>query len=106
MGWVRKTTGIQGQIDAAAKNADAQEKATREAAAAQQRALLDSAKAAADNQAQIAARAAAEAAASDAVSQPLATADVQLSSSTEDTATKRRTRRASFGRNYSSGVNL
>jgi hypothetical protein len=107
MGFVRKKTGIQGQIDAAAMNADAQEAATKQAAMAQQRALMDSARAAAASTSQIAARAAAESKAADAASQPLATADVQLDDPTgQDGVAARRTRRASFGRGYSSGVNL
>jgi hypothetical protein len=101
-----KLTGADAQLEAARANADAQEASTKQAAAAQQRALMDAARAAADSQIQITARAAAEDAASEAVAQPLATADVQLGSSEENSPSKRRTRRASFGRNYSSGVNL
>ena len=104
MGFVRKVTGVQGQIDAANANASAQENATRQAAAAQQRALTDSAKAAAMAQAQAASRAAAEGKAANAVSAPLGNADVQLDSPDEVRTT--RTRRGSYGRSYSGSVSI
>lgn len=104
MGFVRKVTGVQGQIDAANKNASAQEAATKAAAAAAQQQLMQSAKSAAEQQAQMAARSAAEDKASDAVAKPLDNADVQLDENSPDSVTATRNkRRASFGRNYSSG---
>jgi hypothetical protein len=104
MGFVRKVTGVQAQIDATNANADAQTKATAQAAAADQQQLMQSAKATADQQAQIAARSAAESKASSAVSAPLEQADVQLAGDGADA--QRRSRKASFGRNYSSGVSI
>lgn len=66
---------------------------------------MQSAKATADQQALLAARSAAEAKASDAVSQPLQSADVQLDDSGDSNSARNR-RKASFGRNYSSGVSI
>lgn len=105
MGFVRKITGVQGQIDAAKRNAKAQEDATKQAAAAQAQALNASANAAAQQQAQLAARSAAEAKAASAVSAPLDQADVQLDDSGATTAA-RKSRRAVFGKNYSTGVSI
>jgi hypothetical protein len=108
MGFVRKITGVQGQIDATNKNTQAQVDAAKQASQAQEAALQASAQAAADSQAQAAARSAAEQKASDAVSAPLDQADVQLqTNNTDQTSTEqRRTRQASFGRNYSGGVSI
>lgn len=109
IGFVRKVTGVQGQIDAANANAEAQVQATEQASKASAQAQQDSARAAADQQAMLAARNAAETAASDAASQPLETADVQLdTNSGESASATRRTRRAVFGKNYgsSSGVSI
>jgi hypothetical protein len=108
MGFVRKITGVQGQIDATNRNTDAQNNATKQAAQAQAAALQASAQAAADGQAQAAARSAAEQKAADAVSAPLDQADVQLQSNNTDQTTteQRRTRQASYGRNYSGGVSI
>ena len=107
MGFIRKITGVQAQIDAANQNADAQENATRQAAQAQTQALMDNARAAAEQQAQVAARSAAESKAQVAVSAPLQTADVQLQQDpTMSSAQVRNKRLASFGRNYSTGVSI
>ena len=107
MGFVRKVTGIQGQIDAANRNADAQLAATSEAAKNQASQLQASAKAAADQQAMLAARSAAEDKAGQSAATPLQTADVQLDENSPDSVTATRAkRRASFGRNYSGGVSI
>lgn len=107
MGFVRKITGVQDQVDATNANAAAQERATTEAARAQQAALAASATAAADSQSQLAARSAAEAKAKDAASSPLATADVQLDANAPDSVTATRAKRkAAYGRNYSGGVSI
>lgn len=107
MGYVRKLTGAQGQIDAARQNAAATEAATMQAAKAQQQQLIQSAKAAADAQAQASARAAAEAKASAAVSAPLETVDVSLDAPVaESAAVVKRRKRASFGTGYSTGVSV
>jgi hypothetical protein len=107
MGKIRKWTGADAQINAARANAAAQEESTKQAADAQLRTLTDSARAAAQQQTQIAARLAAENKASAAATAPLATADVQLDETGgADPAAQRRTRRAAFGRSYNSGVNL
>jgi hypothetical protein len=107
MGYLRKLTGAQGQIDAMNANAAASEAATKQAAAGQMAQLQQSARAAADNQAMVSARQAAESAASEAAMQPLGTADVSLSAPQEDTVTAQRSKkRAAYGRNYSSGVSI
>lgn len=104
MGFVRKITGVQAQIDATNHNADVAEKATREAAAAAQAELMQTAKAAADQQAQMAARSAVEQKASEVASAPLESADVQLDQNSPDSVTATRAKRkAAFGRNYASG---
>lgn len=107
MGFVRKITGVQAQIDATNANAAAQEDATKQAAARQQAELMASAKAAADQQAQMAARMAVEQKASDLASAPLESADVQLDQNSPDSVTATRAKRkAAFGRNYSAGVSI
>ena len=107
MGFVRKITGVQSQIDATEQNAAAQENATKQAAAAQTQTLMQNAPATAAQQGQLAARSAAEAKASAAVSQPLDSADVQLQADSPDSAAaSRNKRRAAFGRNYSTGVSI
>ena len=105
MGYVRKIMGVQSQIDEARRKALAQEEATKQAAQAAERASMVSAKAMADQQAQLAARSAAEQKASDAVSVPLAQVDVSVDTESASTSDVRR-RRAKFGRDYSSGVNI
>lgn len=107
MGFIRKITGVQSQIDATNANASAQENATKAAAAAQTQTLMQNAEATAAQQGQLAARSAAEAKAATAVSQPLGTADVQLQPDSPDSAAAvRNKRRASFGKNYSTGVSI
>lgn len=107
MGFVRKATGVQAQIDATNQNADAQVAATKQAADSQQQALMQSAQASATQQAQLAARDIAATKASDAVSKPLVNADVQLEANpTDSVAGSRAKRKASFGQNYSGGVSI
>jgi hypothetical protein len=107
MGFIRKITGVQAQIDAAKQNAAAQEKATKQAADAQSESLMSAAKAAADQQSMLAARRVVENKAADLASTPLATADVQLDQSPTESVTARRAKRkATYGRSYSSGVSI
>lgn len=105
MGFLRKITGVQGQIDAARENAAAQETETKRAAQQAETNMMQSAKAAADSQAQLAARSAAEQKASDAINVPLGTVDVSVDTGSSSTSDVRR-RRAKFGRDYNSGVNI
>jgi hypothetical protein len=107
MGFLRKITGAQGQIDSMNRNADIQVAATEQAAAAQTKALNDAAMAAAQAQKQAAARARVEEQAADAASKPLAVADVALDAEQQGSAIgESRRRRASFGRSYGSGVSI
>lgn len=105
MGFVRKITGVQAQIDAANANADAQIKATKQAAADQQRSLMETAKAAADQQALLSQRNAASIKAEKVASTPLDSVDVSLDAGA-DTTGKRKATRASFGRNYGGGTGV
>lgn len=105
MGFLRKITGAQGQIDAAKRNAAAQEEDTKRAARAAESQMMQAAKSAADSQAMLAARSAAEQKASDAVSVPLASVDVSVDTEAAATSDVRR-RRAKFGRDYSTDVNI
>ena len=105
MGFLRKITGVQGQIDAAKRNAAAQEMETKRAAQQAEANMMQAARAAADSQAQLAARSAAEQKANDAVSLPLASVEVNVDTEPTSTSDVRR-RRAKFGRDYSSGVNI
>ena len=75
---VMKLTGVQAQIDATNRNADAQYAATAQATRDSQAAMMASAQAAADQQATLAARKDAEAKAAAAASTPLETADVSI----------------------------
>ena len=106
-GFIRKITGVADQVNATKDNTKAQVKATEDAAAAQSAALQQSAKSAADAQAQVAARSVAEDKASTSAATPLGQADVQLSADQADsvTATSQR-RKVAFGRNYSGGVKI
>lgn len=102
MGFIRKLTGAQAQIDAAAKNADAQIAATQQAAIDTQSTMNAQAKAAADQMSMQAAREAASDKAAAAIGQPLATADVALE---DPTARPTRKTRGAFGRG-TSGVSI
>lgn len=107
MGFVRKLTGVQGQIDATNANTDSQVQAAKQAADAQVQALNASAKAATDAARMAADRERAAGAAADAASKPLAVADVALDAgAAESVVAGRRSRRAQFGKNYSSGVSI
>lgn len=107
MGFVRKITGQQKQIDAANRNADAQVKATEQAARDQQAAAAAAAIAAANAQRAAAERDRVTRAASDAASTPMGTADVALDAPESESAgiTRKRTR-AQFGKSYGSGVSI
>jgi hypothetical protein len=107
VGYVRKITGAQGQIDAMNNNAAAQVSAAKTAADAQVQAMNAGAAAAADAQKQAAARGQAESLAVASASKPLATADVALDESLSGEGTGAvRKRRAQFGKNYASGVSI
>lgn len=108
MGFLRKITGAQGQINAMNKNTSAQIKAARETADAQVAALNDSARAAADNQRNMAERAKVEDAASESLNQPMGVADVALDAPQAGSSIAGvRKRRQQFGTGYSSsGVNI
>lgn len=103
MGFFRKLTGAQQQVDAIKENAARQAEATRQAASQAQQQLMQTAKAAADSQALASARMVAETKASDAVSQPMAIADVQLDPNGPLGQMISRRRKASFRASASSG---
>jgi hypothetical protein len=108
MGFLRKLTGAQGQIDAAKKNANATMAAAKLSADSQIAALNATTQAAAAAQAQAAERSRVEREAADAVSKPLEVADVSLAPAATGSAVgDARRKRAQFGRGYSAtGVNL
>jgi hypothetical protein len=108
MGFVRKLTGVQKQIDATNRNADAQIKAAKMAADSQVAALNAGAKAVADNQRLAADRARVEQTASEAANIPMGVADVALDAgATESVGVARRKVRAQFGKgSYSAGVGI
>lgn len=104
---IMKFTGVQDQIDATNRNADAQYAATEAATRNQQQALMQQAQDAADAQANLIARQDAERKAADAVSTPLETAEVAIDAPTaESSTTTRAKRRRQFGQSYSGGVQL
>lgn len=103
MGWLRKITGVQGQIDAANRNAAAQEEAIAQAEKNTTQTLQANARAVAEQQQMLSARARAEAAASAAVSLPLEQADVRLDEATPTGA--RKARRRKFGQS-TGGVSI
>lgn len=107
MGFVRKLTGVQGQIDATNRQADLQIAAAKQAADAQVAALNSASQAASDAQRLAADRARVESVAAASASQPLAVADVALDPATEGSAlgTRRKTR-ALFGRGAGTGVSI
>lgn len=107
MGFLRKITGQQAQIDQQARNADAQIAATQQAAADSANAAIQQARQVAENTALVAQRDAANQQAQDALSTPLDTADVQLQADTGlGVAAGTRKRKAKFGQNYTSGVTI
>lgn len=104
---IMKLTGVQDQIDATNRNADAQYAATAQATRDQQAALMASAQAAADQQSTLVARKDAEDKAAAAASTPLETAEVTLDApTTESGSATRAKRRALFGQSYSGGVQV
>lgn len=108
MNFIRKITGVQGQIDATNANADAQVAATKQSAQDAQNQMQAAAQAAAAQAAQVSARDAAEQKAADAASAPLGNADVELQATdpTQTVTQRSRARQASFGRNYGGGVSI
>lgn len=107
MGFVRKITGQQAQIDAARENAARQEASAKQAADAAARQAQGAAKASADAAAQASARSAAEEKAAEVVSAPLGQADVSVDAQqTETTTAATRRKRTQFGRTYNTGVGL
>lgn len=106
MGFLRRLTGAQQQIDAADKNAKLQEDATRQAAANQAAAMNAAANAAAQQQALAAERAAAQDKAEAIVSAPLAAPDVSVANEAQGATSARRQRRARFGQSFSGGVRV
>lgn len=108
MGWLKKVTGAQAQIDAANANEAATSAAAKETAAANIKQSQEQAMAAAREQQQIAARQVASDAAQAAVSLPLQSADVQLDAPTDaSAAATSAAKRKKFGTGvYSSGVSI
>lgn len=107
MGFVRKLTGAQGQIDSVKRQTSANIAAAKQAADAQVRALNDSARAAADAQRMTAERAKVEEAAADIASRPMEVADIALDPVVnESLATSRRRTRAQFGSGRATGVSI
>lgn len=107
MGFIRKITGAQGQINAMNKQADAQISAAKQAADQQVASLNAAAQAAADAQRIAADRAKVESNAAELASQPMAVADVALSEPQSGSAgTARRKVRAQFGKSYGTGVSI
>ena len=89
------------------QNAEAQIKATKDAAAAQSRAAIDAARAAADQQSLAISRVKAEEAVQDVLSKPLESAQVTVDAPATDTAAAvQRKRRASFGQGGTTGVSI
>lgn len=105
MGFVRKITGVQAQIDAAQDSARAQENAVKQSAAAAEANAMQVAKSSAMQQAQMAARSVAEQKAVDAASVPLGKVDVSVESDATSTGAVRQ-RRAKFGKDYTTGVKV
>ena len=104
---IRKISGVDDQIAATNRNADAQYAATAQATRDAQAAMMASAQAAADQQSTLAARKDAEAKAAAAVSAPLETAEVSIDApATESGSVTRAKRRQLFGQSYSGGVQL
>lgn len=103
MGFVRKITGVQGQIDAANENNRMQLEAATKAQEAAASASAAQAQAAADQQRMIAEREAIQQAVSDSLNKPREVADVQVDAAGTNSAGSTRKRRAQFNRTYSGG---
>jgi len=107
MGFMRKISGTQAQIDATRNAAELEAKNAEATARASADALNQSSAAVAQNQRMLAERTKVEAAAREAVSKPLQSADVQLMENpTESTGAAQRRKRATFGRGASSSVSI
>lgn len=107
MGFVRKITGQQAQMDAAQRAADQQAAAIKASSEQAARASRDAAQQAAQAQAAAAARNAAVGAASDALEVPLDNPDVQLAGPVPVSAGEAtRKRKATFGVGVNTGVNI
>lgn len=107
MGWFRKVTGQQGQINRQRDALAQQEAAAREAAAKQTAAMQESARAAAQAVVTQQERQAASAAASDMLSKPMAEADVSVGEGDTSRPGKFRQRLAgTVNRIYNSGVSI
>jgi hypothetical protein len=107
MGWLRKITGVQGQMDAANRNADAQIAATQAAEQNTVAQMNANAKAVSEQQAQFAARQRAEAEAAAAAALPLEQAEVRLDEASGMSAgQERRARKRKFGQTANTGVNI
>lgn len=107
MGFLRKITGMQGQIDAANRNAVAQEQAIEQSTQGTVASMNAAAEAAARQQREFAERQTAEAAAAAAVSLPLESAEVRLDEAPTQSATARRgARRRRFGQSAPTGVSI
>lgn len=108
MGWLKKVTGAQAQIDAVNANEAATSAAAKQTAADNIKQSQEQAMAAAREQQQIAARQVASDAAAAAVSAPLDSADVQLDAPTDTSASAASAaRRKKFGTGvYQSGVSI
>ena len=97
------------EISGAADKQRQKEEAERQAyknAQAEQVALVQTAKAAADNQIMLQERAAAEDAAKEVAAKDTDVADVRLSDSQKNSTTATAKRRVQFGRNYAGGVSI
>jgi hypothetical protein len=101
-GFIRKITGVDQQIEAANRNADAQISATRQTAMSQQSALMSQAKATADQQKALSERAKAEATASSVATQSNENVDVLVGGKADNSLDATKKRRATFGTGYNS----
>jgi hypothetical protein len=102
MGFHRKMSGQQGQIDAAKENTRMQEKAAKQAAEAASASAQASAQAAADQQRNMQERAQVEADVKANLDKPAENVDVQIDAPNTNSAGATKRRRATFGRNYGS----
>lgn len=106
MGFLRKTFGIQAQIDAANRNADKQVAATETAAATAAAQAQEAARATAEQQQQMIERAAAERAAADAINVPMEQAEVRIGPQEGTLASRTRNRRQRWGQSTTTGVSV
>jgi hypothetical protein len=106
MGFHRKMSGQQGQIDAAKENTAMQERAAKQAAEASAAAAQASVQAAADQQRNMQERAAIEEDVRTSMDKPIEQVDVQLNAANSNSSGSTKRRRAQFGRNYGSGSSV